>query len=103
SARPDISPEISDVSVNYAATVDIEDVQEGCAGGETGRVLINFTTTTQSLGPDDLHMGDPGCPNCALNPGAPCANPLYVCSTAHGHPHFEGFATAELIDSNGLV
>lgn len=102
-ALPDIAPEISAVAVDFDATVDPGDVAEGCAGGTTGRVLVNFTTTTRSLGPDDLYMGDPGCPDCALNPGAPCTNPLYVCSTAHGHPHFEGFAKAELLDANGVV
>jgi cysteine-rich repeat protein len=102
-ALPDIAPEISAVAVDFDATVDPGDVAEGCAGATTGRVLVNFTTTTHSLGPDDLYMGNPGCPDCALHPGAPCANPLYVCSTAHGHPHFESFAAAELLDSNGVV
>jgi cysteine-rich repeat protein len=102
-ALPDVSPEISDIAVDYDATVDYGDVVEGCAGAQTGRVLVHFTTKTRSLGPDDLFLGDPGCPNCALNPGAACANPLYVCGAAHGHPHFESFATAELLDANGVV
>src|SRR5262249_42805566 len=32
-----------------------------------------------------------------------CTNPLFVCSTAHGHPHFNSFAQADLLDSNGVV
>ena len=102
-ALPDISPEIYDVAVDFDATVDPGDVEEGCAGAQTGRVLVNFTTKSHSLGPHDLFLGDPGCPNCALNPGAPCANPYYVCSTAHGHAHFESFAKADLLDANGNI
>jgi cysteine-rich repeat protein len=102
-ALPDISPEIADVGVEYDATVDPGDVVEGCAGAETGRVLVNFSTITHSLGPDDLFMGDPGCPDCATHPGAPCANPLFICSEAHGHPHFDSFAKAEIVDGNGVV
>jgi len=102
-ALPDISPELADIAIDFNATVDPSDVVEGCAGGQTGRILVNFSTITRSLGPDDLFMGDPGCPDCAANPGASCSNPLYVCSEAHGHPHFESFAKAELLDANGVV
>ena len=48
-------------------------------------------------------MGDPDCPNCAAEPGATCGNPLYICSTAHGHEHFEQYALAELLDDSGQV
>src|SRR6185436_14436252 len=34
---------------------------------------------------------------------AACGNPLFECSTAHGHPHFEGFAKAELLDASNQV
>ena len=102
-ALPDIAPQIADVSIDRDSTVDPGDVIEGCAGAETGRTLLNFSIRTLSLGPDDLVMGDPGCPDCSTNPGAACTNPLYVCSEAHGHPHFEGFARAELLDADDNV
>ncbi|HJQ82438.1 MAG TPA: lysyl oxidase family protein [Candidatus Binatia bacterium] len=102
-ALPDLTPEIFDVAVETNATVDPGDVAEGCAGAQTGRRLLSFSLRTRNLGPDDLVMGDPGCPDCSLNPGAPCANPLYECSTAHGHPHFEGFAAADLLDAANQV
>ena len=102
-ALPDIAPQIGDVSIDPDSTVDPGDVVEGCAGAQTGRTLLNFSIRTLSLGPDDLVMGDPGCPDCSTNPGAACANPLYECSEAHGHPHFEGFARAELLDADDNV
>ena len=102
-ALPDITPEIFQVAVVDNATVDPGDVVEGCAGAETGRRLLNFATRTRSLGPDDLVMGDPGCPDCSTHPGAACTNPLYICSESHGHPHFEGFAKAELLNGLGQV
>ena len=73
--------------------VDPADVAEGCAGGELDRRLIEFSLRTLNDGPNDLAMGNPGCPNCTLNPGAACTNPLFVCGTAHGHAHFESFAS----------
>lgn len=102
-ALPDLAAEITDVEVVDGATVDPGDVVEGCAGAETGRRLLNFAIRTLSLGPDDLVMGDPACPDCSTHPGDTCANPLFECSEAHGHPHFEGFAKAELLDANGQV
>ena len=102
-ALPDIAPQIGDVSIDPGSTVDAGDVVEGCAGAQTGRTLLNFSIRTLSLGPDDLVMGDPGCPDCSTNPGAACTNPLYICSEAHGHPHFEGFARAELLDADDNV
>jgi hypothetical protein len=102
-ALPDIAPQIGDVSIDPGSTVDAGDVVEGCAGAQTGRTLLNFSIRTLSLGPDDLVMGNPGCPDCSTNPGAACTNPLYECSEAHGHPHFEGFARAELLDADDNV
>src|SRR5581483_8513610 len=58
---------------------------------------------TRNIGATDLVLGDPGCPDCATHPGEACANPLYVCSEAHGHPHFEGFARIELLTTSGAV
>lgn len=102
-ALPDITPEILEPEILENATVDPGDVVEGCAGSETGRRLLSFSLRTRSLGPDDLVLGDPACPDCSTNPGAVCGNPLFVCSEAHGHPHFEGFAAADLLDENGVV
>lgn len=102
-ALPDVVPEIFDVAIHPNSTVDPGDVVEGCAGAETGRTLLDFSLRTRNLGPDDLVMGDPGCPDCSTYPGVPCANPLYVCSAAHGHPHFEGYALAEVLDAQNHV
>ena len=103
SALPDLTAEVFDVNIAESDTVNPGDVVEGCAGAQTGRRLLHFSLRTRNLGPDDLIMGDPACPNCSRNPGAVCGNPLYVCSEAHGHPHFEGFSRADLIDATGQV
>jgi cysteine-rich repeat protein len=103
SAEPDLSPEILSVEVAENDSVDEADVVEGCAGDRFGRRLIHFGLRTENQGSEDLVMGDPECPNCSLEPGASCANPLYVCSTAHGHEHFEEYALAELLDGSGQV
>lgn len=102
-ALPDITPEIFDVAVHNNRAVDPGDVVEGCTTAATGRKLIDFSIRTRSLGPDDLVMGNPLCPDCSTNPNAPCGNPKYVCSAAHGHPHFNSFAKAELLDSTNTV
>jgi cysteine-rich repeat protein len=101
-AAPDLVPEISDVGV-FVSDVDPGDVEEGCAGGQLARRLVRFTLRTRNLGPDDLSLGDPGCPDCHENPGAACTNPLFSCSTAHGHAHFNSFVRPELLDANGTV
>jgi cysteine-rich repeat protein len=102
-ALPDLVPEIPSFSVDEDATVDPDDVLEGCAGGATGRRLVRFGLRTRNDGADDLVMGDPGCPDCAQNPGAACTNPLYHCSPAHGHAHFEEYVLAELLAPGGQV
>lgn len=101
-ALPDLVPDVFDVAV---ATGDVlaGDVAEGCAGGRFGRRLVQFSLRTLNLGASDLVMGNPGCPNCTLNPGAPCTNPLFVCGTAHGHAHFTSFAKTEILDGNDTV
>jgi len=78
-------------------------VDEGCAGGRFDRDLVSFSLRTRNIGPDDLFLGSPGCPNCSTNPGAACSNPLFVCGTSHGHAHFEDFAKNEILDSEGNV
>ena len=103
SALPDLVPDIPSISLDYDATVDPDDVAEGCAGGETGRFLIRYGLRTANVSSDDLEIGDPACPSCAENPGVTCANPLFECSTAHGHAHFDQYVKAELIDEDDNV
>jgi cysteine-rich repeat protein len=103
SGLPDLVAEILSVRVERDASVDPDDVAEGCAGGTAGRTLVHFGLRTRNQGADDLVLGDPGCPDCSTNPGAACANPLFVCSPAHGHPHFEQYLRAEVLDGAGQV
>jgi hypothetical protein len=102
-ALPDLVTEAFDVSIERGARVDPGDVIEGCAGGASGRTLLRFSLRTRNVGESDLVLGDPGCPDCAQNPGAACADPLYVCAPAHGHAHFESYARAELVADDGMV
>lgn len=102
-ALPDLVPDIPSISMDYDATVDPDDVLEGCAGGETGRTLIRYGLRTSNVSADDLEIGDPGCPNCAENPGSTCGNPLFECSTAHGHAHFDDYVRAELLDEDDNI
>lgn len=101
-ALPDLVPEVYDVAV---ATGDVQpgDVAEGCAGGRFGRRLVQFSMRTHNNGASDLVMGNPGCPNCTLFPGAPCTNPLFVCGTAHAHAHFSSFARTEILNADDQV
>ncbi|HEY2774366.1 MAG TPA: lysyl oxidase family protein [Candidatus Binatia bacterium] len=101
-ALPDLVPEISDIRVDVRDVLK-GDVTEGCAEGQYAQRLVDFSLLTRNIGPDDLILGNPGCPNCTLNPGAPCINPLFVCGTAHGHAHFDSFAKTEILDSTGTV
>jgi cysteine-rich repeat protein len=101
-ALPDLTPEIFDIEL-AVGSVDPGDVVEGCAGGENDRLLLHFSLRSRNLGPSDLVLGDPQCPDCSTNPGVTCGNPLFECSTAHGHPHFESFVGAELVDASDTV
>jgi cysteine-rich repeat protein len=102
-ALPDLTPEIFDVAVHTNRAVDPGDVIEGCTTAGSGRKLIDFSIRTRNIGSSDLNIGPPGCPDCSTNPNAPCGNPLFVCSAAHGHPHFNGFAKAELLSGATVV
>ncbi|HXC49309.1 MAG TPA: lysyl oxidase family protein [Candidatus Limnocylindrales bacterium] len=102
SALPDLVPEIFNITV-ATQNVLAGDVVEGCAGGQYDRRLVKFSLKTTNIGPDDLILGDPGCPNCSLNPGAECTNPLFECGAAHGHAHFGAFANSEILDENDQV
>ncbi len=101
-ALPDLTPEVSDVSV-FVSDVEPGDVAEGCATGTTARRLVRFTLKTRNLGPDDLVLGSPGCPDCTTQSGDVCANPLFFCSAAHGHAHLRSFVRPEILDANGTV
>src|SRR5262249_5048300 len=68
-ALPDLVPEIFNVGVDANIPVNPEDVVEGCAGGDTGRMLVGFSLRTRNIGPDDLALGDPQCPDCSTHPG----------------------------------
>jgi Lysyl oxidase len=104
-APPDLVATISDVSYATNQTVAAGDVQEGCAASTTGRSLLRFGVTTINVGGGNLAIGAPLCPDCALNPGALCGNPLFECSPAggHGHAHFEDYALYELLDATGTT
>jgi len=100
-AGADLVPEVSAISIE-AGDVPQADVDDGCAGGTTARKLLRFTLRAHNVGTDDLVLGNPGCPDCAANPGAACANPYFHCSLSHGHPHFDGFAQMDLLDGDGV-
>jgi hypothetical protein len=99
----DLTPEIYDVHFEPNATVDAGDVVEGCAGAATGRTLLRFGTRVENVGPDDLVLGNPGCPDCVANPGAACTNPLFVCSPGLQVSHYRAAAAFELLDPAGNV
>ncbi|HYD50686.1 MAG TPA: lysyl oxidase family protein [Terriglobales bacterium] len=100
-ALPDLVAEVFDIEVVRNSRVDPGDVIEGCTDAEFGRHLLRFSLRTRNVGSTDLVLGAPGCPDCSLNPGVPCANPLYICGPAHNHPHFASFIEASLLDSSG--
>lgn len=102
SALPDLTPEVSDVSV-FVSDVQPGDVAEGCATGTVARRLVRFTLKTRNVGSDDLVLGSPGCPDCTTQSGDVCANPLFFCSAAHGHAHFRSFVRPEILDASGTV
>ncbi|HYB99081.1 MAG TPA: lysyl oxidase family protein [Candidatus Limnocylindrales bacterium] len=99
-AGGDMEPEVYSPVV-VRSNVNAGDVIEGCAGGETNRLLLRYAMKTHNIGDEDIVLGNPGCPDCRANPGAECTNPLFLCSTAHGHAHFENFAVADLLTAAG--
>jgi hypothetical protein len=64
-------------------------VVEGCVGGTGRRTLLRFSVATPNIGTADLFMGNPE------------GNPLFEYSDCHGHYHFSGYASYELLDSHG--
>ncbi|HYC56268.1 MAG TPA: lysyl oxidase family protein [Candidatus Binatia bacterium] len=99
-ALGDMEPQVYSPAV-VRSNVNSGDVIEGCAGGETNRLLLRYAMRTRNIGDQDIVLGNPGCPDCRANPGASCTNPYFLCSTAHGHAHFEEFAIADLLTAAG--
>ena len=100
--QSDLTPTIYDVHFEGPGTwVSDAEVVEGCAQATTGRTLLRFGTRVMNFGPDDLVIGDPGCPDCTTNPGAVCQDPRFICSAALGLPHFQSAARFELLDPTG--
>lgn len=97
---PDLASLVSDVQIRLDTTVPAADLLEGCASAQSGVDLVRFAGTTINLGPADLVVGNPGCPDCEDNPLAVCANPNFICAPAdgHGHGHYQNFAAYELLD-----
>jgi hypothetical protein len=106
-ALPDLVPIIDDefypTTVGRNESVDPQDVVEGCAAAVSDRTLVHFAASTRNVGPVDLVLGDPGCPDCEQFPGPTCVNPLFECSplAGHGHPHFTKYAIYELFPAPG--
>jgi hypothetical protein len=98
---PDLVPaiDLAPPVVQRHENVPPSDFAEGCANGMTDRTLLRFTLATDNVGTADLVLGDPGCPDCALEPGPTCTNPLYECSPVdgHGHGHFSQYALYEVL------
>ncbi len=100
---PDLTATVSNVYIELDTTVSAADLLEGCASASSGIDLVRFSGTTNNLGPADVVVGDPGCPNCEQNPLAVCDNPSFICAPAegHGHGHYQNFASYELLDETG--
>src|SRR5262249_44530977 len=64
---PDLVSGISDVVIEFGATVGAGDVAEGCASRTDNVDLLRFTQTTRNIGTADLVLGDPQCPPCSTN------------------------------------
>jgi len=102
-ALPDLTGTADDIHFDYDASVPAGDVAEGCASATTGIDLLRLGLTTHNLGPGDLTLGNPFCPDCAVAPGSSCGHPDFICSPAggHGHPHYLNFLRYELVDASG--
>jgi len=101
---PDLTPEIYGVELQTHQSVTTGEVQEGCAGSTTDRTLLRFGVYSHNVGPDPLVIGDPGCPDCSVQPGAACANAEFQCSlSGQPRPVFLSSARYELFDPAGHV
>jgi len=63
------------------------EVQEGMINAGT-HTILRFSTQTRNIGSRDLSMGEPE------------GNPAFQFFDCHGHYHFLGFASYELLDGN---
>jgi Lysyl oxidase len=68
---------------------------EQCIGDVGTRRLLKFDTVTQNLGTADLVVGVP--------PPMGISVPPFEWSSCHGHHHFTGYATYELLDGDSVV
>ena len=66
-------------------------VQEGCVSGSGKRTLLRFDVATPNIGNADLVLG------------SPTNNPLFEFSPCHGHFHFSGYASFDLLNLAGTV
>jgi len=66
-------------------------LQEGCVGAPGDRRLLRFTVAAGNIGDADLVVGDPA------------DDPRFELSACHGHRHFSGFASYQLLDGDGGV
>ncbi len=94
---------MSNIEIQLNTTVPAADLLEGCASASSDIDILRFAGTTNNLGPADVVVGDPGCPDCDTNPLALCVNPNFICAPAdgHGHGHYQNFASYELLDETG--
>lgn len=76
-------------------TADSCEMQEACIGAEGTRRLLRFDAVTENVGLEDLVLGPP--------PAAGVSNATFTWSECHGHHHFEGYASYELLDDDGVV
>ena len=67
-------------------------VVEGCVDGKGKRTLLKFDVATPNIGTADLVLGDPRS-NTNIFEFSPC----------HGHYHFTGYASYELLTTNDSV
>ena len=65
---------------------------EGCVDGKGKRTLLRFDVATPNIGTADLVLGDPRS-NTNIFEFSPC----------HGHYHFTGYASYELLSTNDSV
>jgi hypothetical protein len=66
-------------------------IEEGCVAAAGRRRLLRFSTMTPNIGAADLVLGRPD------------GTPGFEYAACHGHYHFEGYASYELLDRGGAV
>lgn len=68
----------------------------------TNRLEVRYGTKTSNWGSNDLFVGNDGCDNCPTCGTTDCGcNDGFICSLAHGHPHYSSWALASLLDPAG--